>query len=82
MQPLLTCLGLFEFVCVLGLFECVCVCVLGLFECVCVCVYALCVCMCAARGGGAKMHVRGCTIYIPAAVLFSYLSINMEASIK
>ena len=57
-----------------------CVCVLGLFECVCV--YALCVCMCAARGGGAKMHVRGCTIYIPAAVLFSYLSINMEASIK
>ena len=28
------------------------------------------------------MHVRGCTIYIPAAVLFSYLSINMEASIK
>ena len=48
--------------------------------CVCVCMHS--VCMCAARGGGAKMHVRGCTIYIPAAVLFSYLSINMEASIK
>ena len=71
-------LGLFECV---GVFECVCVCVCWDCSNVCVCVCTLCVRVCC-EGGGAKMHARGCTMYIPAAVLFSYLSINMEASIK
>lgn len=78
MQPLLTCLGQFECVCVLGLFECVCVCWDCSSVCVCVCTLSVRVCCEGWWGKNAcawlyDIYSCSCTVFLP---FYKYGSFN------
>ena len=87
MQPLLTCLGLFECVCwdCSNVWVCssVCVCVLGLFECVCVCMHSMCACMLRGRWGKNAcawlydVYSCSCAVFLP---FYKYGSFNRMGS--